>query len=570
VASSSSLLPSPTFRFVPAGLDAGSTEQLGRWFDELANRPLDDAAALARWLADESELLARIAGEQARRYVRMTCNTADAAAKAAYLAMEQDVMPSVKLRSNELDRKFLATPAVHALPPRDYEVVVRRRRTQVELFREENTELQRQEAELQTQQQQVMGSITVPFDGKVLTLQQLAPWFESQDRAARERAFRAGLAARSSHWPRLERIFEQLVQLRTEMARNAGYATYTPYRFLELGRYDYDQQTCRALHDAIADCVVPAVRDLDRRRARRLGLPRLRPWDLEFDPEGRPPLRPFATQPELVDLARRILGGVDARYAGWIDELARRDLFDLMSRSGKAPGGYQYQLEDERVPFLFLNGVGVHQDVQTMLHECGHAFHSLLCRDHDLLLHRDYPIEIAETASMAMELIGLEHLGGVYSATDTARVQRRHLEGVLRTLTWIASIDAFQHWVYGQPAHTPEQRRVAWLDIRRRFGGDVDWSGCEEAFAMQWIAQSHLFTHPFYYIEYAIAQLAALQVWQRYRRDRTGALAAYQRALALGGSRPLPELFATMQVRFDLGAEALQPLVDDVLAVIAD
>jgi oligoendopeptidase F len=562
------LFPTPPSRFVRGSVDVGEISELEPLFDDLANRAITSPDTLERWLLDESELQSRIGGEQARRYVRMTQHTDDAAAKAAYLAMEQTVMQHVKLRSNELDRKFLASPAVRAMPAARYEVVVRRRRTTSELFRAENNDLQRQEAELQTSHQALMGGITVPFDGRTLTLQQLAPFLENQDRAVRERAFRASLAARAPHWPELEALYGELIALRTSIARNAGFATFTPYRFLELGRYDYTEQTCRQLHDVVAECVVPAVRELDRRRAHRLGLSRLRPWDLEVDPEGRPPLRPFTTEPELIALCRKILAAVDPSFPTWLDELVRRDLLDLMSRKGKAPGGYQYQLEDERVPFIFANGVGVHHDVQTLLHECGHAFHSLLCRDLDLLALRDYPIEIAETASMSTELLGLEHLRVVYSADDAQRVYKKHLEGVLRTLTWIVSIDAFQHWVYGNPSHRPEERRVAWLDIRRRFQGDVDWSGLEDAFAMQWIGQTHLFNHAFYYIEYGIAQLSALQVWQHYRRDRAATLAAWRRGLALGGSRPLPELFAAMNVRFDLGASTLQPLVDDVVQQI--
>ena len=565
-----SIFPPPRYRFAPASLRAGCIADLDPLFDELAARPLASVADLEHWLCDESELAARIAGEQARRYVQMTRQTGDAAAKAAYLAMEQEVMPRVKVRSDELDRKFLATPALHDLPDQTYLVIVRRRRTQSALFRAENTDLQRQEAELQTRQQEIMGGISVAFDGQSLTLQQLGPYLERQDRTVREQAFRASLAARQSHWPELESLYDQLLALRTGIARNAGFSTYTPYRFLDLGRYDYTEQTCRSLHDAIAECVVPAVRQLDRRRAQRLGLPRLRPWDLEVDPEGRPPLRPFATEPELIALCRRLVAAVHPDFASWLDELVARDLLDLMSRKGKAPGGYQYQLEDERVPFIFANSVGVHHDVQTLLHECGHAFHSLLCRHHPLLGIRDYPIEIAETASMSMELLGLENLGLVYSADDQKRVYRKHLEGVLRTLTWIASIDAFQHWVYGQPNHTPDERRIAWLDIRRRFGGDVDWTGLEDAFAMQWIAQTHLFNHPFYYIEYGIAQLGALQVWQNYRRDPARAIAAYWGALAMGGSRPLPELFTAMNVRFDLSAASLRGLVDDVMERIGD
>ena len=563
-----SSFPPPPWHFVPRDLDAGRIEALEPWFEQLAARTLLTAPDLEQWLRDESELQARIGAELARRYVRMTCNTADQGAKDAYLAMEQATMPSVKGRSDALDKKFLASAALGALDAQEFEVLIRRRRTQSALFREANSELQRQEAELQTRQQTIMGSIAVDFDGKPHTLQQLSPFYESQDRAVRERAFRAALAARTEHWRALEDIYDQLVALRTACARNAGFTTYTPFRFQELGRYDYTEANCRQLHDAIAECVVPAVRELDRRRAVRLSLPRLRPWDLEVDPEGRPPLRPFSTQTELISLCRRIFAAIDPEFANDLDELVRRGLLDLMSRAGKAPGGYQYQLEDERVPFIFANSVGVHQDVQTLLHECGHAFHSLLCRHHDLLSFRDYPIEIAETASMSMELFGVEHLGVVYAAADARRAGRKHLENVLRTLTWIASIDAFQHWVYGQPHHARDERRTAWLDIRRRFGGDVDWSGLEESMAMQWIGQTHLFNHAFYYIEYGIAQISALQVWSNYRRDPVRAIASYRRALALGGTRPLPELFAAADVQFDLSTGMLRGLVDDVMQQI--
>lgn len=563
---SRSLFAPPQWVFVPASLDAGRLDQLLPLFDELTHRALPDGAAIERWLRDESELSSRISAEQARRYVRMTRNTDDAEAKRSYLQMEQEVMPEVKVRSDALDKKLLASPAMGALEPNRYEVLLRRRRTQSELFRAENTDLQRQEAELQTRQQAIVGGITVDFDGRTLTLQQLGPYYEHQDRALRERAFRAGLAARRSCWNELEEIFDQLIELRTSMARNADFTTYTPYRFEELGRYDYTETTCRRFHDAIAECVVPAVRRLDRERAQRLGQDRLRPWDLEVDPEGREPLRPFATQEELIALCRRLLTEVDPHFARELDELVQRGLLDLMSRKGKAPGGYQYQLEDERVPFIFANGVGVHHDVQTLLHECGHAFHSLLCRHHDLIAFRDYPIEIAETASMSMELLGLEHLGAIYTADDARRVYRKHLEGLLRTLTWIASIDAFQLWVYGKPRHSREERRVAWLDIRRRFGGDVDWQGLDEALAMQWIAQSHLFSHALYYIEYGIAQVSALQVWRNYRRDPKAAVAAYRAALALGGTRPLPDLFAAAGVAFDLSPKLLHVLVADVVA----
>jgi oligoendopeptidase F len=276
-------------------------------------------------------------------------------------------------------------------------------------------------------------------------------------------------------------------------------------------------------------------------------------------------LRPFATEAELIDICRRVFARVDPRFADEFEVLVENDLLDLMSRKAKAPGGYQYQLEDVRLPFIFANGVGLHGDVQTLLHEGGHAFHSLSCRHFDLLAFRDYPIEFAETASMSMELLGLENITACYAPDDARVARQKHLENVLRTLTWIAAIDAIQHWIYGNPGHTRDERRSEWVAIRRRFGGGVDWSGIEDAQAMQWLGQTHLFNHAFYYIEYGIAQVAALQVWSNYRRDPEAAVEAYRRGLALGGSRPLPELFAAANVRFDLSPATLQDLVDDVV-----
>lgn len=559
------ILAPVTWHFVPADLKAGELAALEPAFATLQERELPDAAAIECWLRDESELMARIGAELARRYIRMTCHTEDASAREAYLAMEQQVMPRVRVLADALDRKFLSTPALDQLDKARLGVLVRRRRTAASIFREANTLLQQEEAGLQARQQEVMGGISIDFEGRPHTLQQLAPYYESQDRALRERAWRAALAARRATWAELETVLDRLVALRTQMGRNAGFDTYTRFRFLELGRFDYTEADCIAFHRAVEQCVVPAVRRLDERRARALGLGALRPWDLEVDPEGRPPLRPFATEPQLVELCTRVFAAVDERFADEFAVLVEHQLLDLMSRKGKAPGGYQYTLEDTRLPFVFVNGVGIHQDVQTLLHEGGHAFHAILSRHFDLGAYRDSPIEFAETASMSMELMGLERIEAAYSAADARYAHARHLESVLRTLPWIASIDAFQHWLYANPQHTHDERRAAWISIRGRFAPAVDWSGLEDAAAMQWIAQGHLFQHAFYYVEYGIAQLAALQVWRNFRRDPRGAVSAYRTALSLGGSRTLPELFAAAGVEFDMGERLMGPLVDAVV-----
>ena len=283
-----------------------------------------------------------------------------------------------------------------------------------------------------------------------------------------------------------------------------------------------------------------------------------------------PPFQPFETEAQLITLVRSVFSAVDPRFAEEFGVLESHKMLDLMSRKGKAPGGYQYSIEDVRLPFIFANSVGTHQDVQTMLHEGGHAFHSLLSRGEDLRAYRSSPIEFAETASMSMELMGLEHLAEVYDAEDARVMYRQHLRGILRILPWIVSIDAFQRRIYAEPELSKEARRELWVSLRAELAPGIDWTGLEDVRDHDWLRQSHLFTHALYYVEYGIAQLAALQIWQRYRKDPKDAVERYRNALALGGSRPLPELFAAAGVKFDLSAEMLTALVADIESAIAE
>ncbi len=553
---------------MPGGLDAGALAQVEPLFAQLAERPLASAEEIGQWLIDESELLSAYAGELARRYIDMTCHTDDSERRERYLMLERDVAPRIKVLKDGLDRKLLAAPGAVDLGPH-YDLLLARRRLAAEIFREANTALEAEESELQTAQQELMGSLVVDFRGREHTLQQMAQYLEDPDRALRREAYLASLEVRRASWPRLAEILGQLISLRARMARNAGFDSYTPYRFAQLQRLDYGAEQCLALHDAIERAVVPAVRRLDQRRAAALGIERLRPWDLDVDPTGRPPLRPFETEEQLIDVVSRAFGRVDPRFAQEFDVLVRGELLDLMSRKGKAPGGYQYTLEDVRLPFVFANAVGTHGDVQTMLHEGGHAFHAILSRDEPLLDYRDCCIEFAETASMSMELMALEELDAIYGADDARRARASHFERVLRILPWIASIDAFQHWLYGNPDAVTEARVEQWRSIRARFAPGIDYGEIEDALDYQWASQSHLFSHAFYYIEYAIAQIAALQVWQRYRNDPRAAVEDYRTGLGLGGRRRLPELLSAAGVSFDLSAERLAALVGDVEACVA-
>ena len=330
--------------------------------------------------------------------------------------------------------------------------------------------------------------------------------------------------------------------------------------FKSKGRFDYTPKECFAFHEAIAELAVPLARDLQQRRQRLLGVDRLRPWDLSVDVKNRPPLKPFSDAATLVDKCQTIFKKLDAGLGKEYDLLRQHRLLDLDSRKGKAPGGYQCSLEETRLPFIFMNAVGLHRDVTTMLHEAGHAFHALAVRDEPLIQYRSAPMEFCEVASMSMELLAAPHLNEFYSEEDAARANRSHLEGIITVLCWVATIDAFQHWVYTHPGHRREDRRAQWIALQDRFGGIEDYSGYEEARAYMWHRQLHLFTGPFYYIEYGIAQLGALQLWLQAKKSSKQAISNYRRALSLGGSRPLPELFKAAKLKFDFGPKTVKPL----------
>lgn len=556
-------------RFLSDDFDAGDLAAIERVFEQLKARDVSTVDELEQWLCDESELVAYIDAELARRYIRMTCHTDSEEARDSYLQMERDISPRVKVLRNDLDHQFLASPAVDLLDTARYAVLVRQRRTALEIFRAENTQLQISESELQTEQQSIMGALTVQFRGEEHTLQQMARYLEDHDRTTREQCYSAVLDVRRTTWPQMDEILDQLVRLRTQMAGNAGFDSYVPYRFRQLNRFDYDAGDCQRFHAAIEQVVVPAVARLNEQRRAALGVESLRPWDLDVDIHGDQPLAPFETEEQLLEIVSEVFGQVDPRFTSEFAILRDERLLDLMSRGGKAPGGYQYTIEDVRLPFIFMNAVGLHGDVQTLLHEGGHAFHAILSRDHPLVEYRSAPIEFAETASMSMELMGLERIGSVYAADDAHRARKSHFEGLLRLLPWIASIDAFQHWLYTHPDHDRDGRRQHWLEIRRRMAPDIDYSGIEDTLAYQWAGQLHLYGHPLYYVEYGIAQIAALQIWLNYRRDPSSAVEAYRSGLSLGGSLPLPELFEASGARFDLSANLLQELVSEVESVLA-
>lgn len=556
--------------FLPSQIDLTKPEALAPVFDQLELRlaGASNAEALEAWLDAYSEVNAALSENGARTYIAMTCQTDDAEKEKAYLQLVEEVDPWLKPRQFSLQQKLVAHPAFEALPPY-YHVFRRSIRNRVALYREANVARETEEARLCQQYQKIIGAMMVTFDGKEQTLAQLGRVLQETDRARRQQAWELTAQRRLDDRDKLEDIFDELRMLRGEIAREAGYSDYRAYAFAVNERFDYSPEDCERFQNTIEKAIVPLARALQRERKAKLGVESLRPWDLAVDPENLPPLKPFATAEEFVAKSQTVFDRLDARLGKSFSLLDAHGLLDLESRKGKAPGGYQSTLEESRLPFIFMNAVGVQSDVVTLLHEAGHAFHALAAREQRLGGYRGSPIEFCEVASMSMELMAAPLLEEFYATDEADRARRQHLEGIIAFFPWMAIVDAFQHWLYTHPQHTRDERRTFWLSLMDRFGGIEDYAGLETVRGYVWHRQLHIFLHAFYYVEYGIAQLGALQMWRHAREDPAKAVDLYLNGLSLGGSKPLPELFAAAGLKFDFSPATIQPLVDDVSAILA-
>ena len=559
----------PAYRarqLVPKSIDFGDWSQIEPLFDRLEKSAAQASSVedFEAWVYHWGELSAALDEEASRRYIAMTCHTDDAAAEKAYLDYVENIEPRLKPRQFKLSQIYLDHSQRQALPKKRYEVFDRDVLVSVELFREENIPLETEESKLGQQYQKISGSLTVQFQGEEKTLVQMARYMEETDRALREEAWTLVAQRRLQETEKFEDIFDRLVKLRERIAVQAGFENYRDYAFRARGRFDYTPEDCLRFHNAIEQEIMPLLRALQAERKKQLGLAELRPWDLAVDPFNRAPLRPFEQVDKLLAGTQNIFNRLDGGLAREFASMREKRLLDLENRKGKAPGGYQCSLAEARLPFIFMNAVGVQRDVETLLHESGHAFHALAAQEEEIYAYRHAPIEFCEVASMAMELLGNRYLEEFYAPPEAIRARQDHLEGIVKFFPWMATIDAFQHWIYSHPGHTREERASAWLDLMGRFGDAVDWSGFEDVRRHLWHRQLHLFLHPFYYVEYGIAQLGALQVWVNSRKNPAQALAAYRRGLALGGSRPLPELFAAADCQFDFSADTVKPLIQAV------
>ncbi len=535
------------------------------YFRELAERPLT-AQNVNQWLAEWSHLAELIYETSSRLYVATTVNTADAEAETRYTAFIEHIDPPARAAEQKLKEKLLASK----LEPKGFEIPLRNIRSEAAIFREANLPLITEENKLGIEYNKIRGAQTVQWEGEEVTLTKLSAKVHSMARPDRERAWRLIAKRWLQDREAINALWPKFMRVRIQMAKNADYGDFRAYTWELRQRFDYTPDDCLSFHKAIETVVVPAATHIYERHKKRIGVDRLRPWDLARDdrvPIRQPALTPYRDVAELESKSAAIFKQVDPGLGEYFETMRREKLLDLENRKGKAPGGYCTDFPVAKRPFIFMNAAGLHDDVQTMLHEAGHAFHNFEASRLAYYQQKSVNTEFAEVASMSMELLASPYLaskhGGFYSEKDAARARAEHLEDVLTFWPYMAVVDAFQHWIYtnAEAAMDPANCDKKWAEIWKRFMPGVDWSGLEQEMMTGWHRKLHIHLIPFYYVEYGLAQLGSAQVWRGSLSDQKGAVSRYQKALALGGTVTLPKLYEAAGAKFAFDAETMREAV---------
>ncbi len=554
----------PIRKFVPEDFTVKDWAGLESFFQNLINREINSVEELKQWFKNRSELEAIIAEDAGWRYINMTCYTDNEEYSKAYQYFVEEIQPKIAPISDQLNKKAIGSPFIADLEKLSgYDIMIREMRKDIEIFREENIPLNTQ---IQTETQkygQLNGAMTIEWEGKELTLQQAAVNLQSPDRQLRETIYHKIAERRLSDKEPLDLLFSKLISLRHQVAQNTNFANFRDYMFKAMGRFDYTPQDCFDFHTSVQEEVVPMLNELALERKKMLGVDSLKPWDKAVDPQNRKALKPFADGKDLTEKTIQCFSNLDPYLGQCLAIMKEMGHLDLESRKGKAPGGYNYPLAEIGVPFIFMNATSTLRDMVTILHEGGHAVHSFLTRDLELSDFKNTPSEVAELASMSMELISMDQWHLFFEdAEELKRAKQEHLEQIIETLPWVATIDKFQHWIYENPNHSLEERHTAWLTIFESFYDSVtDWSGLDENKKYLWQKQLHLYEVPFYYIEYGMAQLGAVAVWKNFKEDPKSGLQGYMNALKLGYTKSIPEVYAAANIKFDFSRNYIKELM---------
>ncbi|MET3112612.1 oligoendopeptidase F [Pedobacter sp. CG_S7] len=558
-------IPKRKRNYIPQDLEM-KWDNLAPLLNELLTRQIDDVAGLETWLKNKSELEEALEEDFAWRYIKMTCNTANEALVKEFQYFATEIEPKIAPFTNQLNQKLVSSDYIDQLDADKYFVYLRGVRKALEIYREENIALFTKLQVAQQRYQSITGAMSVVINEQEYTLEQAANFLKDTNRSIRENAWETIQQRRMVNKDELNILFDELIVMRNQVGVNAGFENYRDYMFQALGRFDYTPQDCYDFHQAIEEEIVPILKEQADKRAELLGLKVLKPWDQEVSTSGKPALKPFQNGQELIDKSITCFNAIDPKLGQMLSVMKENNLFDVESRKGKAPGGYNYPLAETGAPFIFMNSANSLRDLTTMIHEGGHAVHTFLNANLELNDFKHCPSEVAELASMSMELMSMDHWSVYFDKEeDLIRAKKEQLIDVLKTLPWVAVIDKFQHWIYTNIGHNAADREEAFKQIYTTFGGGFsNWEDQEAIFGNTWQKQLHLFEVPFYYIEYAIAQLGAIAIWKNYKENPEKALQQYLNALALGYTKPMDVIYETAGIKFDFSVDYVKELASFV------
>ena len=552
--------------FLPLTISLENWEDIKSFYEELQQRQINSAEDQHTWLADRSEIDAFVSEDLAWRYIKFTCNTLDEDIKKRYDYFINEIQPHLAPISDQLNRKFIDFYNVESAPSEAYQILYRSIKNSIELFREKNIPLYTTIANEGQKYARITSKMMIEHEGAELTLQQAAAFLENPDREIRKQVFDKVVDARLKDAAEIDELYSTLVKLRQEVAENASFSNFRDYKFIDLDRFDYSIEDNLEFHNSIRDEIVPLIKLIQERRLNLMDVKELRPYDNDAPIPGELRITAFEQVDELVDKTITGFNNLGFNLGEYIGIMKSNGFLDLDSRKGKAPGGYNYPLAETGIPFIFMNATGRQRDLVTMMHEGGHAIHSFVSRDLELTYFKHTPSEVAELASMSMELISMDQWKVFYKdEKEFKQAVHKHLEDILMVLPWVAIIDKFQHWVYTHPTHSITERDEEWMSILKEFGtGIVNYDGYEEYLKKSWQKQLHLFEIPFYYIEYAIAQLGAIAVWKNYKQNKEQGLNSYMEALKLGYTKSIPEIYKTAGINFSFSKSHLKELANFV------
>lgn len=566
--------------YLPATLNFTTFNDVKSFYDELQNRTINSVTDLQQWMANRSELECFVQEHSGWLYIHMTCDATNTTHSDAFNYFVNEIDPLIAPYNNAFNVKLTQSPYLAQLPAHKYAILLRSTLMAIKLFRDENIPINAEIQTLQNNYGNITSQMSIEHEGKEITLQQAATYFKNNDRAVRETIYNKVNMRRLQDKSTLDDLYTQLITLRHKVAQNAGYANYRDYKFDELNRFDYNLKDVQDMHASVAQYIKPIVEQFDVVRKHELGYTSLQPWDMDVNTQGLPAPKPFATGEELVNKTIECFSKIDAQFAEYITIMRNLKYLDVESRKGKAPGGYNYPLYESNIPFIFMNAVGTMRDVETMVHEGGHAIHSILSAKLELVDFKNLPSEVAELASMSMELIAMEHMETfVADKNELKRIKIEQLQSCLQTLTWVCTIDKFQHWIYTNPTHTLAERTAQWLAVFEEFNtSKIEYNVQEGTTTVAqkltykqnaWQKQLHLYEVPFYYIEYGMAQLGAIAMWRQYKQNPTQCIANYKTALSLGYTVSIPEIYKAAGIQFNFSSAWINELATFVNAELA-